>query len=257
MSESRLLIKTDPHSLSNALESLYLTTQEALRSWQAVGACDRGEATVILNQLKQVAEMMSLPRTLKFLAVMPEVNPAVGINWAMMIINLIESTPEIYRYCKQGTLYRLYAVNLTGNLRREAQSESEFIIRGMAEASINSTGDEIMVSNGDVTAHGYTQNTYEGAEIIDFPVSVDQDAAQGFIQFICDVRDNEPELITDENRFLPLELKDCMSGKRIAFHNAPKDGWTQETLETHYSKTATDQPVDAFIGGQFVGSTEV
>lgn len=76
------------------------------------------------------------------------------------------------------------------------------------------------------------------------------------IHIITDQRSNEPEVAFDKGQ--ALSLRD-LEGRLIAKVQAPRSGWSTATLR---QAAATAMGVhhggiDAFVGDQWVGSTEV
>jgi hypothetical protein len=77
------------------------------------------------------------------------------------------------------------------------------------------------------------------------------------ICFVTDVNAGEPDiLVTIANG--PLEICD-LRGTRIHAEPAPASGWTHEALLAIAGllKDRTQDGADAFIAGEWVGSTEV
>lgn len=78
------------------------------------------------------------------------------------------------------------------------------------------------------------------------------------ITFITEIRNNEPDILTPckHERLLVMSIE----GQFLNSYEAPREGWTHETL-VKLSKVFPDQwavcGADATLGDQFVGSTEI
>lgn len=76
------------------------------------------------------------------------------------------------------------------------------------------------------------------------------------IYFITDHRANEPEVAFDKDQ--ALRLRD-LEGRVVATVQAPQSGWSTADLhQAAATALGSDQcGIDAFVGDQWVGSTEV
>ena len=76
------------------------------------------------------------------------------------------------------------------------------------------------------------------------------------MQFITDVKPGECEILTPSLVHKPLLVVDCWNGAHVLMQFAPPPaGWTHDALcalDIHVNQIA-----DAFLGKEWVGSTEI
>lgn len=77
--------------------------------------------------------------------------------------------------------------------------------------------------------------------------------ARTFITFIADVWPGEPDILGPV-KDLPLSIRTPSGALRQV--SAPAGGWTQAQLES-YANTEQDDIADAYVGGVWVGGSEV
>lgn len=77
------------------------------------------------------------------------------------------------------------------------------------------------------------------------------------IKFITDVQGDEPDILTPV-QFETLVITDLQK-KELFTVPAPQDGWTDSELWTvsHHYLNETVNGADAYLGDEWVGSTEV
>lgn len=77
------------------------------------------------------------------------------------------------------------------------------------------------------------------------------------MKFITDTRAGEMEILTPANLFKTLRIVHGDDGQLLFTCVAPQDGWTHEKL-CALELPLGDQPwADAYLGDEWVGSTEV
>ncbi len=74
------------------------------------------------------------------------------------------------------------------------------------------------------------------------------------ITFVTDRKEGEPCLLSGLERE-PLSVRDS-EGVEIARIEPGQTGWTHDTLTAH-AQFEAEGPLDAYLGGSWVGSTEV
>ncbi|MBW3834711.1 hypothetical protein A6767_10535 [Aeromonas veronii] len=78
------------------------------------------------------------------------------------------------------------------------------------------------------------------------------------MKFITDIIGDEPELLTPLIAMEPLEIVDLFDRKVVLFrYEAPQGGWTHEALCSQNIPLHKLQGADAYLGNEWVGSTEV
>ncbi len=83
------------------------------------------------------------------------------------------------------------------------------------------------------------------------------------VTFITDVQGDEPEILNEILARETLKIVSIFDRNEVFFEcAAPEEGWTHEALCTvdapqEVVKKAWDQGADAYLGKEWVGSTEV
>jgi 5'-deoxynucleotidase len=80
------------------------------------------------------------------------------------------------------------------------------------------------------------------------------------MNLITDQREGEPPFVFEQSA-APLDIRELFSGRTLLSVAAPFGGWSHEALckalAIERARTIVREGADAYVGQQFVGSTEL